>query len=257
MSLPSLKQFILRSIDRPQAPRLRFSQAGSDCSRRTYYEAVGQRRDDARDEADAARGAVKMAIGTAFDAYALADAAPELLAEYEMVPQQAVTLTLGGVTIRGSSDAVFASRDGSVVWDLKTVGMGRIVDGEWKAGTWEKVQREPKQEHSAQVNLYAYALGAAAWGVCYVNANTGEIRELGPFQTDAFKARKDFGLFEEVAFFIAKGWPPPKPYDDIEDDDGNVRVAKDSFPCGYCAFNASCWSREGVLDAELPAHAAR
>lgn len=226
MSVPSLKAFILRSIDRPQPPRLRISQAGSDCVRRTYYEATG-----AECEQDAPEAKLRMALGSAFDAYALAGAPPDLLEEFQMIPQQAVEITFGKLTVRGSSDSVFLHPAGRHVVDLKVVG----------AGTWAKVQKAPKQEHAAQTNLYAFGLGADTWSVCYVNRETLEILEHEPRPMDAFAARKDFGLYEEAAYWIGKGTPPPRPYDDIEEDDGTVKVAKDGWPCRYCAFRATCW----------------
>lgn len=244
---PSLKAFILASINRPQAPRLRISQAGADCTRRVFYEATGAAADvptDPDDVADAERGEVKMAIGTAFDAYALAGAPLEVQEEFRAVPQKAVEITFGSVTVRGMSDMLFISADGKHVVDLKTVGMGKIdrETGEWKRGTWEKVQKEPKQEHAAQTNLYAYGLGAETWSVCYVNANTGEILEHAPRPTDAFEARKDFGLFEEVAYWIGRGEAPPRPFEDHEDEEtGVVKVAADSFPCAWCDFRSTCW----------------
>lgn len=247
MSAPSLRAFLIRSIDRKQAPRLRISQAGSDCARRVYFQATGQTPDaptSDEERADHERGLVKMAIGSALDAYALQSAPPELVKEFEIVPQSPVEITFGRLTVRGSADALFLHRSGKHVVDLKVVGMGRMVEGEWKAGTWEKVQKEPKQEHAAQTNLYAYGLGADTWGVLYVNANTGETLEHGPFPMDGFAARKDFGLYEEVAYWIGKGTPPPRPFEDLEEEDGTVKVAKDSFPCAWCAFKATCWSEE-------------
>lgn len=225
--MPTLAQFIEASIHRPQPPRLRISQTGSDCVRRVYYEATGAER-----APDDLVSKLRMAFGSAFDSYVLAGAPADVLEQFQMVPQSAVEITMGGLTIKGSSDAVFFSNDSKHVVDLKVVG----------GGTWSKVQNAPKQEHAAQTNLYAYGHGADTWSVCYVNRETLQIREHDAQPTDTFKARKDFGLFEEAAYFIAKGEAPPRPYEDYDADDENpAKVAADSFPCFYCPFRATCW----------------
>jgi len=229
---PSLRAFILRSVGcRRQSPRLRMSQAGSNCVRQTYYEATGAER-----EPDTEEGAVKMALGTAFDEYSLQNA-PQALHEEELtLTQKTVTIKAGDLTLTGHADLVFVGKKGPVhVGDLKVVG----------EKTWEKVQERPKQEHQAQVNLYAFGLGCSTWSVCYVRAGTGEILEhYGA--TDDFAARRDLGMFEEAAYWIGKGVPPPRPYEDFEEEDGTVKRARDSFPCGWCKFNDHCW---GARDA--------
>lgn len=223
MSAPSLRDWILRSIDRPQTPRLRISQAGRACEREVYYSATG-----AEAEPDKPESRVKMAIGSAFDAYALAN--PNCQWNFQ-VP---VTVALGATTISGTADAVFyGNREPLHVADLKTVGNK----------TWAKVQKAPKQEHRAQVQLYAYGLGAPTFSVCYVNADTGEIIE--HYGTvDEYEARKDFGMFEEVSYWLSKGEPPPRPYADFENEDGTEKIAKDSFPCAWCKFRTTCWQSE-------------
>lgn len=69
----------------------------------------------------------------------------------------------GRVTMVGSADFYFPNRNGGEVWDLKT------ASGE----SWAEVALagEPKPEHVAQVNWYAYHLGAARWYLLYLNKN--------------------------------------------------------------------------------------
>lgn len=231
-TVTNLRDLLIASAKRQQPPRLRISQAGSDCVRRTYYEATGAPHAETDPE-----GLVKMALGSALDEWAL-QRAPAEIVEGSWIMQLDVELEMGGLTVTGHPDAIHYGPGGpDFVSDLKTVG----------DKTWAKIQKAPKQEHAAQVNLYAFAICAPRWSVCYVNASTGEIIEhFG--DTDAFAARKDFGLFEEAAFWIARNLPPPRPYEDFADDEtGETKIAADSYPCAFCAFRATCWT-EGIAD---------
>lgn len=228
MSAETLRDFLLASIDRPQKPRLRISQAGSQCEREVYYAATG-----ADSEPDTPESKVKMALGSALDAYALQQAPHDEVFVANVARQVPVDITMGDVTVRGSADAAFYSDETEppvLVSDLKVVG----------ESTWAKVQKAPKQEHQAQVQLYAFGLGSPRWSVLYVRAATGEMLEHSA-DTDEFAARRDFGLFETVAYYMAKGEPPPRPYADIEEDDGTTKIAADSYPCRYCRFLTTCW----------------
>jgi len=235
MSVPSLSELLIAKAARPQPPRLRLSLAGLACVRELFYRATGAEAEPTKPE-----GLLKMALGTGLDALLLSGEAGGWRFQ---VP---VTVTLGGLSVQGTADAVWFDENGEPahVADLKTVG----------STTWAKVQKEPKQEHRAQCQLYAYGLGAATWSVCYVNADTGErLEHFG--QTDAFTARRDFGAFEEAAYWMGRGEPPPRPYEDIEEEDGTVKVARDRFPCAWCAYKATCWPGRSKED-EQPVQAA-
>jgi hypothetical protein len=210
-----------------KAPGLWFSAAGEECPRRVYYHMTSAERAE-----ETLERKLVMAFGSAFDEYALR-------AIDGMAVQMPVRLEVGPVTVTGRADAVFLDAEGKPehVADLKLVG----------ASTWAKVAKGPKKEHRAQVNLYAYALEAATWSVCYVlreasgDDAAGTIREYDG-ASDAFAARRDVGMFEEVAYWLAKGEAPPRPYADIEDDEtGRVTVARDAFPCGWCPYRSTCW----------------
>lgn len=244
MSAPSLRDFLLARVQKQQrtakdGPRLYMSAAGSDCVRRVYYQATSTPTDEPttdEEREDLQRGLVKMALGTAMDQWALEGAPPEQLAAHRVNVQPRIEMTLGDVTVAGRADIVF--------WDTSTNELVPTLVSDLKVvgeSTWEKVQKRPKQEHEAQVNLYGWCTGAPRWSVCYVRASTGEILEhFG--NTDAFAARKEFGLFEEVALWFRRGTPPPRPYEDIEEEDGTVKVAKDGFPCAWCDYRATCWA---------------
>ena len=125
--------------------------------------------------------------------------------------------------------------------DLKVVG----------DETWNRIQAKPKDEHQSQVNLYAWGLGSPRWSVCYVHAASGETKEhFG--DTDEFAAKKDFGAFEEVAYWVKKGVPPPRPYEDAEDDDGTVKLARDQYPCRFCPHRTCCWEDKGGSNVTVP-----
>lgn len=233
--MPSLRDFVLQRVDRKQAPRLRMSQAGSSCVREVYYAATGAPSAPTKHE-----GLVKMAIGSGFDALALQS-------HGSVACQVDVRIVMGGVEVWGHADAVFHDEHGDPlhVADLKTVGLS----------TWEKIQKAPKQEHVAQVNLYAYGLGAPTWSVLYVNASTGEMLEhFG--ELDEFAARKTFGQFEEAFYWMQKGKAPPRPYEDIEEDDGTVKLAREAFPCRFCPYLSTCWRAEDTDECKQPVSAA-
>jgi hypothetical protein len=219
----SLKELVLRSIERPQRPRLRISQAGRPCARELWYVLTSAPAAPTKPEA-----LVKMALGSALDEYALKPM-PGLGVH------RGVSITMGELTIDGTDDVEFYELDDPdgkpwMVSDLKCVGIK----------TWAKIQQGPKQEHRAQVNLYAYGRGAKRWSVCYVNVDTGDIHEhFGDM--DEFAARRDFGLFEEVNYWLKRGEPPPRPYEDIEEEDGTVKLARTQYPCNWCAYKATCW----------------
>jgi CRISPR/Cas system-associated exonuclease Cas4 (RecB family) len=229
-----LRQVVLDSISsRRQAPRLRLSQTGMTCAREVYYRATGAPCEPTRDE-----GTTKMAIGSAFDAYSLP--AQKYLGDGVMFHSQVrCEIRVGDVSVWGSADAVFYKVEAAGDWftmtpllvsDLKTVS----------TSTWERTENEPKQEHRAQVNIYAAAIGAPRCSVLYVHTDSGASRE--HFRdTDLFAARRDFGLFEEVTYWMKRGEPPPRPYDDIEEEDGTVKLARNGFPCSFCAYRATCW----------------
>jgi hypothetical protein len=202
---------------RPEVPRLRISQAGDECLRRVYYQATGAPR-----AADDAIGLVKMGLGSAFDEWTLRPAEGVRI-------QVPVTIVAGALTLTGKADAVFGD-PAELVADLKTVGNG----------TWARVQKRPADKHAAQVNLYAWGLGAPRNSICYVNADTGEILE-HVRDTDGFAAEEDLGLFEMAHYYRASGREPVRPYMDITEDDGTVKIAKDRWPCRWCAYSEHCW----------------
>lgn len=249
-----LTAIVSRSVQQDrQYPRLRLSQAGMSCVREVYYRATG-----APCEPTDRKGLTKMAIGTAFDAWALPSQryVGFLDGKHVMFHSQVrVELRAGEVTVSGKTDGVFYEVEQNGEWftlrpildsDLKVVGIS----------TWEKVKEAPKQEHAAQVNQYAYAIGSPMRSVLYVNASTGEYLEHFDC-TDEFAARKDFGLYEEAFYWMKRGTPPPRPYEDIEEDEG-TKLARDAFPCRFCAYRPTCWGvkAERMSDDDEPVQAA-
>jgi hypothetical protein len=224
---PSLAAFVRSQVDairaepRPAPTSLWFSSAGRSCPRELYYQATQAPREEAAPDAR-----IKMALGSAFDAYALRGVG-------NVVAQMPVRLEVGGVVLTGRADVVFVeAARARLVSDLKVVG----------DRTWADTEEAPKDEHRAQVNLYAYALGAPEWSVCYVCAATGEIREhFGAL--DVYQARRDLGLFEDAAYWLKRGEPPPRPFEDYEDDEtGKVNLACNRVPCRRCSYRPTCWA---------------
>ncbi len=196
--------------------------AGSSCARDLYYAATGAPDEEVSDER-----LMKMAIGAALDEMALRKADG-----FRAVAHHPVEIRAGDLCVPGTADLVLFGADGPVlVSDLKVVG----------EETWKRVQHQPRRDHRAQTNLYAWSLESPRWSVCYVRAGTGEILEhFG--DTDEFEAKRDLGAFEEAAYWVRKGAPPPRPY---ADRDG--KRARDQFPCRLCSHRTTCW--EGASDA--------
>ena len=235
-SLKALIETQLRQ-SRKDPPRFRVSQSGDECVRRMYYQATGAPREE-----DSVEGLAKMGLGTAMDEWVLR-------AGDGVRIQVPVTINAGGFTLTGKSDVVFGD-PAELVSDLKCVGVGskkllqalsgEYVNRRWLGGTWAQTEHGPTEKHAAQVNMYAYGLGAPRWSVCYVNVDTGEIREhFG--DTDEYKAEEDLGSFEEGNYHRIIGRPPPRPFTDIEEENGTIKIARKRFPCGWCAFNKTCW----------------
>lgn len=226
MSQPSMRSFLIDNVRtrRQDEDRLRLSMAGGSCVRDLYYEATGAPAEEISDER-----LMKMAIGAALDEVALAKTDG-----LRAVAHQPVEIRLGDLVVRGSADLVILGSLGPIlVSDLKVVG----------EGTWSRVKNKPKPEHRAQANLYAWGLSAPQWSVCYVLAGTGEIREhFGT--TDAFEAKRDFGAFEEAAYWVRKSLLPPRPYEDFVEEDGTKKLARDQYPCRFCSHRTHCWKGE-------------
>lgn len=227
MTRPSLEVFVRSQVDAHRsdsgAPRLRFSLAGRSCPREIVYYVTQASRAE-----DAPHARIKMALGSAFDAYTLRGVG-------NVVAQMPARIEIGGVVLTGRADAVFVEGGRpALVSDLKVVG----------DRTWADVEKEPKDEHRAQVNLYAYALDAPEWSVLYVHASTGEMREHFR-ELDVYQARRDLGLFEEAQYWLKRGEVPPRPFEDYEDDEtGKVDLARDRVPCRWCSYRAVCWGSE-------------
>lgn len=222
MSKPSLRELFVTQLrsQLQQRARLRISQAGMQCVREVYYSATG-----VVGEPPKLENLIAMTIGTAVDAMILKGDVKDWKFQ---VP---VSITLGSITVEGTSDAVHYNADApDHVSDLKVVG----------TKTWQEIQERPKQEHFSQVNLYAYGLGVTSWSVLYLNRDTRELKE-HHHNTDEFEARADFGLFEEVFYWMKRGEPPPHPYSDRDNEDGTVTAARDRFPCAWCSYKATCW----------------
>src|SRR5262245_28552613 len=141
----ALKDWITKRAFRDgdfQKPRLRISQAGSQCAREVYYRAMGEEK-----EPETLEGRLKMVAGTALDQYLLRDGGQEEVNAPECwFFQVPVEIQMGELKINGTADAVrrrMVPGQGLVnlhVADLKFVG----------ANSWKKVQHTPKQEHTAQ-----------------------------------------------------------------------------------------------------------
>ena len=230
---PSMRSFLRKAVRKNsrQDARLRLSMAGSSCIRDLYYRATG-----APSEAVSDERLMKMAIGAALDEIALRHADG-----FRALAHQPVVVRMGDFAVHGTADLVLVDEKGpALVSDLKVVG----------DETWARVKNAPKPEHKAQVNLCAFGLGAARWSVCYVHAGSGEILEhFG--DTDAFAAKRDFGQFEEVGYWLSKRELPPRPYEDVTLEDGTVKLACDQFPCRFCPHRTHCWETKEGSDVSV------
>ena len=216
---------------RKQHPRLRISQAGEECVRKMYYQATGAPRLEERGE-----GLVKMALGSAFDEFAMKNGDGWRV-------QVPVTIRAGLLEFTGTADAVYGTEQ---VSDLKVVG----------TSTFNRTcSYGPEPKHRAQVNMYAYGLNIPKWSVCYVHADTGAMREhFG--EMDAFQAEEDLGDFELAHYYRSIGQTPPRPYADLikEDKEGKplLVVARNERPCCWCDYQVHCWEKDtGETNAEV------
>ena len=191
---------------------LKIEFAGLSCPRDVFYRSEGHTK-------AAAVGIVDEAFSKALNEIAERSAV-------DVLTHRSVKIGIGGVRANGSADAVFVDENGPALACLF-----RIASDE----SWASLLASPHREHSAEANLIAYGLGAPKWSICYCQVSTGEMVEhFGA--TDPLRARRDFGLLQEVGYWIRVGIPPPRPFDDAPG-----RPARDVEPCLNCPSRATCW----------------
>ncbi|HVO29211.1 MAG TPA: hypothetical protein VMV18_00670 [bacterium] len=151
--------------------------------------------------------------------------------DLNVLTHRSIEIPIGFLEVEGVADAVFFDSEGTALVSRLHV----LPDEQWKAG-----KAGALEEHRAEANLLAWGFEARRWSVCYIHANTGEIVEHSD-ATDAFTARRDLGLIEEVAYWMGAGVPPPRPFEDFEKDDGTIKLAVEHEPCRSCPSRAVCW----------------
>lgn len=235
----SLKDLLAEAAARGAAShsrRLSAALAGLRCPRDAWYRALGMTAPDATATTTAAPDLLAQAFGAVLDRLGEET-------DLDVLTHRNVEIEMGGVTVRGVADAVFVDASGPAL-----VSRLHVVTDD---AIWAKAQAAPQDDHRAEANLLAFGLEAPRWSVCYVHAATGEVTEhLGT--TDAFAARRDFGLFEEIAYWMRVGLPPPRPVEDFEKDDGAIKLARDHEPCKRCPNVSICWSTNDAIKERTP-----
>lgn len=145
--------------------------------------------------------------------------------------EEDVELTLdNGEKVKGHIDGILKLSDRDVLIDVKTVN----------EKAYKEFMKAPREDYVYQLNAYMHATGIKESYLWVYNKGTSH-RMIIPVRYDELivhKLKKNF----ELAFESFKSNAlPPKPFEPIVKEEGNVIVKTLPWQCSYCNFVKMCW----------------